>query len=128
MGRAGWSEGRETPTCWLYVLEWILVSAMVIINHDLIKLSTTKTQIPLFLLSKHISVLWKLLQKFGVCSGIEHLFGPCLLLYNDYWASYPLRGHWRFDFALRNKNLVCLSWVLPSVGNKTLCPWFADYT
>lgn len=38
MGRAGWSERRETeltPTRWSYVLEWILVSAMVIINHVL---------------------------------------------------------------------------------------------
>lgn len=52
---------------------------------------------------------------------------PRLLLRNDYWASYVLRGHWRFDFALRNENLVCLSLVLPSVGNETLCRWFVDY-
>lgn len=43
MGRAGWAEGRGTkltPMHWPNVLEWVLVSSMVIINHVLMELST----------------------------------------------------------------------------------------
>lgn len=43
MGRAGWVEGRETKLTlmhWPNVLEWVLVSSMVIINHVLMELST----------------------------------------------------------------------------------------